>query len=41
VPVLLAGDDIVWIPGYTRSDVAKISVRTTRIARIRAVHFAL
>jgi tRNA(Ile)-lysidine synthase len=40
VPVLLAGDDIVWIPGYTRSDVAKISAQTTRIVRLTAVRFA-
>jgi tRNA(Ile)-lysidine synthase len=40
LPILLAGDDILWIPGYIRSDVAKITAHTTTIARMTAVRFA-
>jgi tRNA(Ile)-lysidine synthase len=39
LPLLLAGDDILWIPGYSRSDVGKISTQTRKIARLTAVRF--
>ncbi|OGQ81162.1 MAG: tRNA lysidine(34) synthetase TilS, partial [Deltaproteobacteria bacterium RIFCSPLOWO2_12_FULL_60_19] len=35
LPLLLAGDEILWIPGFGRSDVAKIGPATREVVRVR------
>lgn len=37
LPLLSAGEDILWIPGYGRSEIAKIRPETKEILRIRAI----
>ena len=37
-PLLSAGEEILWIPGYARSEFAKIHFKTRHILRLRAVH---
>ncbi|GIW39708.1 MAG: tRNA(Ile)-lysidine synthase [Candidatus Binatia bacterium] len=36
-PVVAAAEGIVWIPGVVRSEVAKVTARTRRVVRIRAI----
>ncbi|HEY2991096.1 MAG TPA: tRNA lysidine(34) synthetase TilS [Candidatus Binatia bacterium] len=35
LPLLLAGDEILWIPGYGRSEIAKIGPATKAVLKIR------
>jgi len=35
LPLFLAGGEILWIPGYGRSDVAKVGAETREVLRIR------
>jgi tRNA(Ile)-lysidine synthase len=37
LPLLLAGDEILWIPGHGRSEAAKIGPATTEILRLRVI----
>jgi tRNA(Ile)-lysidine synthase len=37
LPLLCAGDEILWIPGYGRSDAAKVGPETAEILRLRVV----
>jgi tRNA(Ile)-lysidine synthase len=37
LPLLLAGDEILWIPGHGRSGVAKIGPETVEILRLRVI----
>jgi tRNA(Ile)-lysidine synthase len=37
LPLLLAGDEILWIPGFGRSDVAKIGPATREVIRVRLI----
>ncbi|MBI4525551.1 MAG: tRNA lysidine(34) synthetase TilS [Deltaproteobacteria bacterium] len=36
-PLLVAGDEILWIPGYGRSEIAKITPDTTEVLSVKAV----
>lgn len=40
LPILVLGGEILWIPGYLRSEVAKVTERTTAVVRVKAVSFA-
>lgn len=35
LPLFMAGGEILWIPGYGRSDVAKVGAETREVLRIR------
>lgn len=35
LPLLLVGEEILWIPGYARSDLAKVEVDTGTVWRVR------
>ncbi len=35
LPLLLAGDEILWIPGFGRSDVAKIGPTTREVVKVK------
>ncbi|MDO8700151.1 MAG: tRNA lysidine(34) synthetase TilS, partial [Deltaproteobacteria bacterium] len=37
LPLLLAGDEILWIPGNGRSEAAKIGPETEEILRLRVI----
>jgi tRNA(Ile)-lysidine synthase len=37
LPLLATGDEILWIPGYGRSDTARLTEKTTSILHIKAV----
>jgi len=37
LPLLMAGDEILWIPGHGRSEAAKIGPETTEILRLRRI----
>ncbi len=37
LPLLVMGKEVLWIPGYGRSEVAKIGARTNVILRLKAV----
>jgi tRNA(Ile)-lysidine synthase len=37
LPLLATGDEILWIPGYGRSDIARLTEKTTSILHIKAV----
>jgi tRNA(Ile)-lysidine synthase len=37
LPLLATGAEILWIPGYGRSDIARVSAKTKCILRIKAV----
>jgi tRNA(Ile)-lysidine synthase len=36
VPLVLAGDHVVWIPGYARAELGRIGAATTAIVRLKA-----
>jgi tRNA(Ile)-lysidine synthase len=40
LPLLVGDGDILWVPGYGRSNLATISAQTTKIARFKAVSSA-
>jgi tRNA(Ile)-lysidine synthase len=35
LPLLVAGDEILWIPGYGRSEIARIGVGTKEVVKVR------
>jgi tRNA(Ile)-lysidine synthase len=35
LPFLLAGEDILWIPGYGRSEIARIGAGTKEVVKIK------
>jgi tRNA(Ile)-lysidine synthase len=37
LPLLAMGEEILWIPGYGRSDTARVTEKTTSILHIKAV----
>ena len=37
LPILVMGKDVLWIPGYARSEIARVSKKTTSILQIKAV----
>jgi tRNA(Ile)-lysidine synthase len=37
VPLLATGDEILWIPGYGRSDTARVTAKTKSVLHIKAV----
>ncbi len=37
LPILVMGKDVLWIPGYARSEIARVSKKTTAILQIKAV----
>jgi tRNA(Ile)-lysidine synthase len=37
LPLLVLGDEVIWIPGYGRSEVAKVTAQTEVILNLRAV----
>jgi tRNA(Ile)-lysidine synthase len=37
LPLLVRGDEILWIPGYGRSNVARVTPATRSVIRIKAV----
>ena len=37
LPLLLAGDEILWIPGHGRGEAAKIGPETAEILRLRVI----
>ena len=37
LPLVLARDEILWIPGYGRSEVAKIGPKTAEVLRTRLI----
>jgi tRNA(Ile)-lysidine synthase len=40
LPLLVGGGDILWVPGYGRSDLGTIGAQTRKIARFKAVSLA-
>jgi tRNA(Ile)-lysidine synthase len=36
-PLLAEMDEILWIPGYSRSETARVTEKTTSVLRIKAV----
>ncbi len=40
LPILVLGAEVLWIPGYLRSEVAKVTDRTRAVLRVKAVSFA-
>jgi tRNA(Ile)-lysidine synthase len=39
LPLVSTGKEILWIPGYARSEIARIHSRTSAILRLRAIPF--
>ena len=37
LPLLTTGDEVLWIPGYGRSDIARLTDKTTSVLHIKAV----
>jgi len=37
LPLLVLGDEIIWIPGYGRSEVGKITPETKAVLHLKAV----
>jgi tRNA(Ile)-lysidine synthase len=37
LPLLVLGDEVIWIPGYARSEVGKVTAQTEVILNLRAV----
>ncbi len=35
LPLLLAGDEILWVPGYGRSEIAKVGSATREVVRVK------
>jgi len=35
LPLILAGEEILWIPGYGRSDVAKVEAATKEVVHVK------
>jgi len=36
LPIVCSGAEVLWIPGYGRSDLAKVGLRTRKILRLNA-----
>jgi len=39
LPILLMGEEILWVPGYARSEVARVSESTTAVLHVKATTF--
>jgi tRNA(Ile)-lysidine synthase len=37
LPLLVLGDEVIWIPGYGRSEVGKVTAQTGVILNLKAV----
>jgi tRNA(Ile)-lysidine synthase len=37
LPLLLLGDEVIWIPGYGRSELGKVTPATKTILHLKAV----
>jgi tRNA(Ile)-lysidine synthase len=39
LPILIIGSEILWIPGYARSEVGRVSESTTAVLQVKAITF--
>jgi tRNA(Ile)-lysidine synthase len=37
LPLLTTGEEVLWIPGYGRSDTARVTAKTKSVLHIKAV----